>query len=113
MDTALSLVVTARGAKSEQTIIDLPLQDNISTTSIVFETQDWKKVTLVFDVVRTYAGAHDEFVGRGIAVLSNVNLIDKDKKVSLQHGVTVPILAVNTLDVLGSVNFEFLVVTPF
>ncbi|KAA6406686.1 MAG: glycerophosphodiester phosphodiesterase gde1 [Lasallia pustulata] len=113
LDTALSVVVSASGANGDPSIIDLPVQDNISTDPIVFTAVDATKVKLLFDIIPTYAGTKDQIVGRGVALLSSIRPNVGSKRISLQGDVTVPIMAANTLDVIGSVNFNFLTITPF
>lgn len=113
LDTALSLVVSAKGAQGEQTIIDLPVQDNISTEPIVFTTLDASKVKLYFDIVPTYSGGLENKVGRGVALLNSVKPTIGVKRMNLQGDISVPIVAANTLEVIGCVNFNFLVITPF
>ena len=113
LDTALSVVVGAHGAKGDGSIIDLPVQDNICTEPIVFTAMDATKVKLLFDIVPTYAGSAHQIVGRGVALLSSIKPSIGSKRISLQGDVTVPIMAVQTMDVIGSVNFNFLIITPF
>ncbi|KAL5341604.1 Glycerophosphoryl diester phosphodiesterase family-domain-containing protein [Aspergillus crustosus] len=113
LDTALSIVVSASGAHGEPEIIDLPVQDNISTEPIVFHTADPSKVRLLFDLVPTYAGSKDQIVGRGVALLSSVKPTVGSHRINLQGDSTVPIVAANTLEVIGSITFNFLVITPF
>ncbi|KAJ5106974.1 hypothetical protein N7456_003649 [Penicillium angulare] len=113
LDTALSLVVTASSAHGEPEVIDLPVQDNISTEPIVFHTTDPSKVRLLFDLVPTYAGSKDQIVGRGVALLSSIKQTVGSQRINLKGDSTVPIVAANTLDVIGSVTFNFLVITPF
>ncbi|MCJ1403670.1 Glycerophosphocholine phosphodiesterase [Xylographa trunciseda] len=113
LDTALSVVVSATGANGEPFIVDLPVQDNISTDPIVFTTIDATKVKLLFDIVPTYAGSKDKIVGRGVALLSSIKPFIGSKRITLQGDVTVPIVAAHNLDVIGSVNFNFLIITPF
>lgn len=113
LDTALSVVVSAQGATGEPSIIDLPVQDNISTDPITFYTKDITKAKLIFDIVPTYAGSSDKVVGRGVALLASVKPSIGSKRIALQGDVTVPIMAQRTMDVIGSVNFNFLIVTPF
>ena len=113
LDTALSVVVSATNANGEPSITDLPVQDNICTEPIVFTTSDPTKVKLLFDIVPTYAGTNDQVVGRAVALLSSIKPSIGSKRISLQGDVTVPIIAANTLEVIGSVNFNFLVITPF
>ena len=113
LDTALSLVLSASGAQGEPSITDLPVQDNVSTEPIVFTTLDPTKVKLIFDIVPTYAGNNEQTVGRGVALLSSVKPSIGSKRITLQGDVTVPIIAAGTLEVIGSVNFNFLIITPF
>jgi glycerophosphodiester phosphodiesterase len=113
LDTALSIVVSATGAKGEPEIIDLPVQDNTATEPIVFLAPDATKVRLLFDLVPTYAGSKERVVGRGVALLSSIKPNVGSKRITLQGDTTVPIIAANTLEVIGTVTFNFLVITPF
>lgn len=113
LDTSLSMVVTASGAHGEPEVIDLPVQDNISTEPIVFHTTDPSKVRLLFDLVPTFAGSKEKVVGRGVALLSSIKPTVGSHRINLKGDSTVPIVAANTLEVIGSVTFNFLVITPF
>ena len=113
LDTALSVIVSAEGATGEPSFIDLPIQDNINTEPIVFNTIDPSKVKLLFDIVPTYAGSSRQILGRGVALLSSIKPSIGSKRISLQGVVSVPIVAANTLAIIGSVNFNFLIITPF
>lgn len=114
LDTALSLVVSAQNATGDPSIIDLPVHSNVATDDpIVFETKDASKVKLMFDLVPTYAGSNDQIIGRAVALLSTVRPELGKRRVSLQGGVQVPILGATSLEIIGCVNFEFMVVTPF
>lgn len=113
LDTALSIVVSATGATGEPTVIDLPVQENISTSPITFKTTDPRKVKLLFDIVPTYSGSTNKIVGRGVALLSSIKPNIGSKRMLLQGDLSVPIVAADTLDVIGSVNFNFLIITPF
>jgi glycerophosphodiester phosphodiesterase len=114
LDTALSLVVSAQGASGEPIIVDLPVHANVTSDDpILFETKDASKVRIMFDIVPTYAGSKDRIIGRAVALLNAVKPEVGKKRASLSGGIQVPILAVNTLEVIGSVNFEFNIITPF
>ncbi|EAW13029.1 glycerophosphocholine phosphodiesterase [Aspergillus clavatus NRRL 1] len=113
LDTALSIVVTASGAQGEPEIIDLPVQESICTEPIVFHSADPANVRLLFDLVPTYAGTKDQIIGRGVALLSSVKPTIGSHRMNLKGDSTVPIVAANTLEVIGSVTFNFLIVTPF
>jgi glycerophosphodiester phosphodiesterase len=112
LDTALSIVVSAQGAQGDPTIIDLPVHDNISTEPILFNTKDISKVKLMFDIVPTYSGNEKNKVGRAVALLSSIKPSLGTNRMNLQGDVCVPIMAAN-LEVIGTVNFNFLVITPF
>jgi glycerophosphodiester phosphodiesterase len=113
LDTALSIVISAKSAEGEAEIIDLPVQDNISTEPIVFHAADPSKVKIYFDLIPTYAGSQNRVVGRGVALLSSIKSDLGRQRMSLQGDITVPIVAATDLEVIGSVTFNFLVVTPF
>lgn len=112
LDTALSVVVTATGAQGEPSIIDLPVAENISTEPIVFTTKEISKVKLLFDIVPTYSGSEKNKIGRAVALLSSIKPSIGSQRMNLQGDVCVPIMS-STLDVIGVVNFNFLVITPF
>ena len=114
LDTALSLVVSAKNAKGDPTIIDLPVQHTLADDPIVFETADINNVHLLFDIVPTYSGRHDHRIGRAVALLSTIKQTLGRSRVSLQGGVQVPILSANAAaEVIGTIDFEFMVITPF
>ncbi|KAJ2984718.1 hypothetical protein NUW58_g5913 [Xylaria curta] len=112
LDTALSVVISAQGAHGEPTTIDLPVHDNISTEPILFYTSDASKVKMLFDIVPTYSGNEKHKVGRAVALLSSVRPNVGSSRMNLQGDVCVPIMGSN-LEVIGAVNFNFLVITPF
>lgn len=113
LDTALSVVVSATGATGDSSVVDLPVQENICTEPFTFMTTDVSKVKLLFDIVPTYAGSTDRIVGRGVALLSTIKTSIGSNRIPLQGDVKVPIVAATTLEVIGSVNFNFLIITPF
>lgn len=112
LDTALSVVVSANGAAGEPTIIDLPVHEGIATEPVVFTASDAAKVKLLFDIVPTYSGNQKNKIGRGVALLSTIRPTIGSQRMNLQGDVCVPIMSSN-LDVIGTVNFNFLVITPF
>lgn len=112
LDTALSIAVSASGAQGEPTLIDLPVHEHISTEPIVFTTSDASKVKLLFDIVPTYSGNTKDKIGRAVALLSSIRPTIGAKRMNLQGDVCVPIMGAN-LEVIGTVNFNFLVITPF
>lgn len=112
LDTALSVVVSADGAQGDPTIIDLPVHEGISTEPIVFTTKYTTKVKLLFDIVPTYSGSEKNKIGRAVALLSSIKPPIGTQRVNLQGDVCVPIMS-GSLEVIGTVNFNFHVITPF
>ena len=113
LDTALSLIVSASGATGEPMIVDLPVEDNISTEPVSFHTKDITKVKVLFDLVPTYAGSKDNVIGRAVAMLSSIKPGLGSKRITLQGDIVVPVIGAKNLEVIGSVNFNFLIITPF
>ncbi len=113
LDTALSVVVSATEASGEPSIIDLPVQEHICAEPMTFRTRDASKVQLRFDIVPTYAGTTEQVIGRAVALLSSVKPAVGSKRCTLQGDLSVPIVAASTLDVIGAVHFNFLIITPF
>lgn len=113
LDTALSVVVTAEGAEGESEIVDLPVQDNVSTEPFTFLTDDPLQTILHFDVIPTYAGSTETIIGRGSALLSSCKPAVGSKRTMLQADVSVPIHAAHNLKIIGTVHFNFLIIAPF
>jgi len=113
LDSALSILVSTIGAEGDPTTIDLPVEENISTEPLIFYTDDVSKVKLLFDLVPTYSGNSKHKVGRAVALLSSIRSSVGSKRANLSGDLSVPIMAADTLEVLGTVNFNFLVITPF
>ncbi|KAK3721020.1 Glycerophosphocholine phosphodiesterase [Vermiconidia calcicola] len=116
LDTALSLMVSAFGADGPRSLIDLPIQENISTSPISFTTKDPTNVKLLFDLVPTYAGFPEKpenRIARGVALLSTIKPNMGDNRMTLQGDLSIPLMSAATLDVIGTVNFNFLIIRPF
>jgi len=113
LDTAFTLVVTAKGAESDNYTFDLPFQESPANDPLVFYAKDPEKVQLLFDIVPTYAANRDKIVGRAVALLSSVRTNVGFSRTSLQGGVTLPIIEAVSLNVIGNITFEFVTVTPF
>ncbi|QPG97878.1 hypothetical protein C2857_006967 [Epichloe festucae Fl1] len=112
LDTALSVVLSSTGAQGDPTTIDLPVHEGISTEPVLFKTTDVTKVKLMFDIIPTYSGSEKNKIGRAVALLSTIRPTIGSRRMNLQGDVCVPIMSSN-LEVIGTVNFNFLVITPF
>lgn len=113
LDTALSLVISAKHAEGDATTFDLPLGDSPTTEPMLFTAVDPEKTQLIFDIVPTYAASGARTLGRAVALLSSIKTKVGSQKSSLWGAVTVPIVEADTLAVIGTLEFEFSVVTPF
>ncbi|EGV60926.1 Glycerophosphocholine phosphodiesterase [Yamadazyma tenuis] len=134
LDTALSLVITCRNKLNNESIeppvvIDLPLEDHhgSATDPITFKLTNnltSSDVIVTFDIVPTYQynqnpdvvlplNKEETILGRAVALLGDVYTNVGPKLRSLHSVVTSPIIESRTLNVLGSVRFEFLCVKSF
>jgi glycerophosphodiester phosphodiesterase len=113
LDTALSLMVSADKADGEPLLFDLPIQENVSTSPATFLAKDPSNVRLYFDLIQTYAGEPDKGrVARGVALLSTIKPNLGNNRMTLQGESRVPLLS-SSFEVIGHVNFQFLVIRPF
>lgn len=120
LDTALSLVISCKNSESEPFVIDLPITEGQAMEQIAFhiKSQDnsceSQGTTIYFDIVPTYHGNKNRILGRGVGLISDMIAgASGDKLRSLHRTITVPILETGTLDVLGKLRFQFLVVNAF
>ncbi|CDK28926.1 unnamed protein product [Kuraishia capsulata CBS 1993] len=129
LDTALSVVVSAKGLDQPSAVLDLPLDDNhgSATDPISFKCsgEDPLDSVIYFDIVPTYAygeqrlmerngtNTKQKVLGRAVAIVRSAYTSVGLNRRSLSSNVTVPILESETLEVLGSIRFELMLVNPF
>ncbi|KAK6461591.1 Glycerophosphoryl diester phosphodiesterase family-domain-containing protein [Scheffersomyces coipomensis] len=132
LDTALSLSISCKQKLSNKlveppVIIDLPLEDHhgSATDPITFKLNNNVKsndIIITFDLIPTYQltselakpqQSNDKVLGRAMAILKDAYTKVGSNYRSLNNNITVPILESSTLDILGSIRFEYLCVTPF
>lgn len=139
LDTALSLVVTCRNKYTNESIeppvvIDLPLEDHhgSATDPITFKLTNHLEpddTMVTFDIVPTYQyntaidendgnlsssfSSSNKVLGRAVAPLESVYTKVGPKLRSLNSVITCPVIESESLNVLGSVRFEFLCVNSF
>ncbi len=110
--TSFSLVVSAKNATGEPAIMDVPVNKTIDP--IMFHSSNIDEVILTFDIIHvipTYETKR-QLIGRATALLSSVKTYSGPHS-SLMRSVTVPILGMNSLEVIGKVIFEVLIIKPF
>ncbi|EDO18598.1 hypothetical protein Kpol_1048p28 [Vanderwaltozyma polyspora DSM 70294] len=130
----LSLSIVCLDASEREEIIDLPLDFNPDSIRInVPYKSDFSHIIyfslLADDEVTSPRGTPDflqfnkntatasapnkKVIGRAIAFLNKTGTFVGNNKRSLNDIATIPIIGRDSLDVLGSVTFEFLIITPF
>ncbi|KAI4132824.1 MAG: hypothetical protein LQ338_000528 [Usnochroma carphineum] len=94
-------------------IIHLPLLEDLTNYPLIFDTTDPRGAQLVFRLVRlqSYTGGSPEVIGSGVAILRTLQERLASKHESLVRDQTIPILAKDTLAVIGGITFSFLIVT--
>lgn len=114
LDTALSLVVSCKNNDNDPYVVDLPITEGQSNEQFSFITSGTEDITIYFDLVPTYYGNKTKILGRGVGLISEMmKQKESDKMVSLHRTFTVPILETSTLQVLGKLRFQFLVINSF
>ncbi|KAK9764489.1 Glycerophosphocholine phosphodiesterase [Basidiobolus ranarum] len=109
--TSLSLVISASHVEGEPAYVDLPVR-TLAADPIMFYTKSVDDVVLKFDVVPTY-GSSKKIVGRATASVGSLRSASTRNRSSLGGSVSVPIVASDNLDVIGTVYFDFTIVKPF
>lgn len=124
LDTALSLVVTCKSRSrglviGDKVAVDLPLdaQHGGAIDPLNFDLAELAvdDVVVFFDIVSTYhyVSGSSGVLGRGSVFLASAQTPVGPGLRSLQATVTVPIMEVQTLDVLGHVRFQYVSASAF
>ncbi|KAI9099862.1 Glycerophosphoryl diester phosphodiesterase family-domain-containing protein [Phlyctochytrium arcticum] len=108
------LTVSASAAHGPPAVFDLPLLETVAEP-IVFYAKDVANVTLQFDIKPAYGedSKKSRLIGRASAVLSTFKASLWQEKTPIGGSVDVPILSAQSLDIIGTITFEFVVVKPF
>ncbi|KAG7921048.1 hypothetical protein KL927_000292 [Ogataea polymorpha] len=121
LDTALSIVINAKNLDQPSVLLDLPLDDNHGGASdpISFKCVDKDPLDTVifFDIVPTYQSVEEnkekKILGRAAALLRSAYTKVGPNLRSLSNSISLPILECDTLEVLGTIKFEIMLITPF
>ena len=124
LDSALSIVVSTPNIQGQPEVpLALPLDDNhgSSTDPITFKCgdQDPLDTTIFFDIIPTFdveigkGNKGRRILGRGVAILKNLYTPVGTNMRSLFNCVKIPILEMNTMEVLGTIKFEVLIAKSF
>lgn len=113
--TGYSLHISAIGASGSTHVVDVPMLHDMTNEPWVFTTKDPGKVQLMFNIFRLTEESNKRgvLIGSGIALLKNLKQESTSNCESLVRDYTTSILRKESFDLLGTVTFSFLVVTPF
>lgn len=120
LDTALSLVISKKNIKENETneddstVIDLPL-DEVEPITFRSNYSKFNEEIIFFDIIPTYGGQdkNKKILGRAIVILNQIYTKVGTNRSSLNKLITLPIIETESLDFLGTISFEVLIVKPF
>ncbi|CAI4975078.1 CRE_collapsed_G0055740.mRNA.1.CDS.1 [Saccharomyces cerevisiae] len=127
-DCALSLVISCNDSIDKSSVIlDLPLDDNVDAVDFKVPFKVDYSHTLYFDIVPTYGtrslethnrvdcqkNNNNYVMARGVSMLNKSYSSVGVNRSILNDSVTVPIIANHTLEILGTLKFEYIIITPF
>lgn len=114
-ETSFSVEICIIGGTGSSSVIQLPVLEDMTNEPLHFLTRDLSQVKLVFNIFRATIDANkgDVLIGSGIALLETFKQGLGSKRESLIRYYTIPIVERDTLDFIGTVTFNFSVVTPF
>ncbi|KAL8730165.1 MAG: hypothetical protein Q9166_004248 [cf. Caloplaca sp. 2 TL-2023] len=112
--TGFALEIDIVGGAGSSELVLLPMLEDVTNQPIVFISKIPQEAIVVFRLFRVqdYRRPRAFHIGSGVAILSTLKERLASKHESLVRDNTIPILAKATLDMIGSLTFSFLVVTP-
>ncbi len=105
--------ISVKGASKETSVINLPVMEDFRTKPFVFTSRTPSKVQMLFDLVRKNARPEGQMLGRAVASLEHIKPKVGSSRYGIQGHISVPFLAVDTLDTIGTANFNLTLVMPF
>lgn len=125
-DQRLSIAVSATNATGEFPILDLPPNNQhhlLHPEPIVLFSSKPEEVVIRFDLVETFGGgaSSNGMLARGTSILATDHIYSKTMgfkgqaigNSSLRGQQTVPLVRSSTLECVGSLGFEYFVISPF
>lgn len=96
-------------------VVQLPILEDMANKPWRFVTNNVKDFKLAFNIHHSKTSGHkgNSLVGSAIALLDNLKQGFGPARESLIRNFTIPILRKDTLDLIGTVTFYILIVTPF
>ncbi|KAI8336814.1 Glycerophosphoryl diester phosphodiesterase family-domain-containing protein [Chlamydoabsidia padenii] len=130
-DQRLSIAISATNATGEFPILDLPPNNQhhlLHPEPIVLYSSKPEEVVIRFDLIETFGGGgssstdgRNGVLARGTSLLASDHIYSKTKgfkgqaigNSSLRGQQTVPLVRSSTLECVGSLGFEYFVISPF
>ncbi|KAJ3159222.1 Glycerophosphocholine phosphodiesterase [Geranomyces michiganensis] len=108
------LTVSALNATGEPVNFDLPLLETVPDP-IVFHARSPEAVSLQFDIYPAYGNPDKKsrLLGRASALLSTVKTSLWQERTPLGGSVQLPIMSAQSLETMGTILIEYVVVKPF
>lgn len=107
--------VQAINGDQARNIIQLPILEDKANKPWRFLTKNPKDFKLAFNVYHSETAAHkgNSLIGSAVALLDSLKQGLGPTRESLIRNFTIPVLHKDTLDLIGTITFYFLIVTPF
>jgi glycerophosphodiester phosphodiesterase len=113
-EIGFSVTISAVDATGSTGPIELPILNDATNYPHVFTTTDLDKVQLVFSVFKANIDMKEgEHIGGAVALLSELKSGLGPDRESLIRNYTIPVLDRGSLEPIGAITFDFLVVKPF
>ncbi|KAH6673062.1 putative glycerophosphocholine phosphodiesterase Gde1 [Halenospora varia] len=114
-ETGFSVRISANGATGSTDLIRLPILNDTTNYPYLFTTTDLGSVQLIFSVFKASIESREEnkHIGGAVALLSELKSGLGPARESLIRNYTIPVLDKYSLEPIGAITFDFLVVKPF
>ena len=114
-ETGISIKISAIGATGLTALIQLPILNDATNYPHLFTTMDLRSVKLIFSVFKAVINSREEseHIGGAVALLTSLKEGLGLTRESLIWNYRVPILGKCSLEPIGTITFDFLVVKPF
>lgn len=115
VEAGFAFEISATGAEEAPVLVHLPILNEKINEPWIFTVREPDKTKLKFRLLRIedYNSERNTIVGSGIALLGSIKQGLSLKRESLIRDYTIPILDTQSSNLIASVTFSFLTVTPF
>ncbi len=114
-ETGFSIQISANGAVGSTGLIQLPVLNDTTNYPHLFTTTDLGRVQLVFSVFKASIEPRqeNEHIGGAVALLAELKSGLGSARESLIRNYTIPVLDRYSLEPMGAITFNLLIVKPF